>query len=201
MTATLSADPIIVKVGGSLVRTKRHRAVLHVLSRAQSPIVIVPGGGELADGVREAQARDGFSDTIAHVQALEAMDQMAEAFAALSRRFAMAQSLSGLEDILVQGRIAIWRPAEMMTNVTELPASWDVTSDALAAYLAERLNAELCILVKSCRVAPRLAMDVLVRKGIVDPWFGMIAKQAGFPVRIHAPRDLGALAHDVGALV
>jgi aspartokinase-like uncharacterized kinase len=57
-----------------------------------------------------------------------------------------------------------------MATGADLPASWDVTSDTLAAWLAGEIGADRLVLVKSARLplgpTPTAA---LARDGIVDP--------------------------------
>jgi hypothetical protein len=48
-----------------------------------------------------------------------------------------------------------------------LPASWDVTSDSIAAWLASRLNADELVLLKSIDLPPA-GIAAAVRSGAVD---------------------------------
>ncbi|GJD57342.1 uridylate kinase [Methylobacterium dankookense] len=81
----MSAAPIVVKLGGSLLgEPARLRAWLARLTAgALGPCLIVPGGGPFADAVRNAQGALGFDDALAHRLALDAMGRMAEVFCAL----------------------------------------------------------------------------------------------------------------------
>ncbi len=82
------ARPIVVKLGGSVVRSGELPAWLDAIAGAQVPIVVVPGGGALADEVRACQSQLGFGDQAAHRMALLAMDQLAWAVAGLRQGFA-----------------------------------------------------------------------------------------------------------------
>ena len=62
----LEQRPVVVKLGGSVVRSAELPAWLDAIAASRHPIVIVPGGGALADEVRAAQARLGFGDGAAH---------------------------------------------------------------------------------------------------------------------------------------
>ena len=79
----LPADtrPVIVKLGGSVVRAPELSSWLDAIVAARRPIVVVAGGGALADEVRACQAELGFGDPAAHRMALLAMDQLAWAIA------------------------------------------------------------------------------------------------------------------------
>ena len=48
---------IVVKIGGSLGKADALRSWLAVLARGKGRVVVVPGGGAFADGVREEQRR------------------------------------------------------------------------------------------------------------------------------------------------
>lgn len=196
---TPSSTFIVIKVGGSLVRTGRHRSVLAVLARAQCPIVIVPGGGALADKVRAAQQVERFSQEEAHRRALSAMGQMAASMADLSPRFIVAKTRVEIERALVARMVPIWSPEKMMTDDRSLPHDWSVTSDALAARLAECLGASFCLLVKSRAVATGWSWSVLERREIVDPWFRRVLERSGLTAGIRGARELGQLAQDVDA--
>ena len=62
-------QPVVVKIGGSLLRQAPPRPLLAHLA-ALAPVVLVPGGGALADAVRDAQPHLGLSDKAAHAMAL-----------------------------------------------------------------------------------------------------------------------------------
>jgi 5-(aminomethyl)-3-furanmethanol phosphate kinase len=63
-------------------------------------------------------------------------------------------------------------PTRMVLDAPEIPASWDITSDSLAAWLASRLAADRLVLVKSVALAEvAIPATVLVRRGLVDPAF------------------------------
>jgi len=77
------ARPVVVKLGGSVVRSGRLTPWLDAMTAAEQPIVVVPGGGALADEVRSCQRQLGFGDPAAHRMALLAMDQLAWAVAGM----------------------------------------------------------------------------------------------------------------------
>ncbi len=190
-----------MKVGGSLVRTGRHRAVLAVLARARQPVVIVPGGGAFADAVRAAQQTEGFSEQEAHGRALAAMGEMAIVMAAVSSRFVVAQTATEIARALTCRQVPVWLPEQMMADDQTLPQDWNVTSDASAARLAEVLGSSRCLLVKSQAVAPGWPWQVLERRGMVDPWFGRVVERAGLLAGIRGAGEVGRLAQDVDATV
>ena len=60
------AQPAVVKLGGSVVRGGTLKGWLDVIADAKRPVVLVPGGGALADEVRDCQRQLGFGDVTAH---------------------------------------------------------------------------------------------------------------------------------------
>jgi dihydroneopterin aldolase len=175
------AAPIVVKFGGSVVRSAELAAWLDAIAAAPLPIVVVPGGGALADEVRACQAQLGFGDQAAHRMALLAMDQLAWAVAGLRPGFAVGATESELRRALDQERIAVWAPYALIAGRTDLEESWRLTSDSLALWLAGRIGALRCYLIKSiCRPrAARLGARQLARDGIVDEAFPGLLKQEG----------------------
>jgi 5-(aminomethyl)-3-furanmethanol phosphate kinase len=164
----------VVKLGGSLSRDTALKDWLSMLAKPRaSKVVIVPGGGPFADGVREAQARWSFDDQSAHKMALLAMEQYAHLLSALEPRLALADNPIAL----TSARVSVWLPSKMALAAPEIPATWDVTSDSLAAWLAIKLGARRLILVKSlASSALSKSISDLVGSGVVDRGFPRFAK-------------------------
>src|SRR5690606_13928197 len=141
--------PVVLKLGGSLAESGRLRVLLALVSRARRSVVVVPGGGAFADAVRETQHALGFSDEAAHDMALLAMHQMADAMIALEPRLMGAETLIGIARAWHRRRIPVWLPASLCAGDRLIPRDWSITSDGLAARLAERLGDVELVLVKS----------------------------------------------------
>jgi 5-(aminomethyl)-3-furanmethanol phosphate kinase len=161
--------PIVVKLGGSHAFAPHLRQWLEAVASCAGRIVLVPGGKPFSDTVRAAQPRMGFDDRAAHRMALLAMEQFGCALASLDRRLTLADSASAIRRVLRAGEVPVWCPARMALRAQEVPWSWDVTSDSLAAWLAGRIGAGRVLLVKQGRlpVGPVRA-EVLAAQGVVD---------------------------------
>jgi dihydroneopterin aldolase len=146
--ASSAARPIVVKLGGSVVRSRELHAWLDAIAAAQLPIVVVPGGGALADEVRACQSQLGFGDQAAHRMALLAMDQLAWAVAGLRQGFTVGATEAELRDALALGRVAVWAPYALIAGRIGIEESWRLTSDSLALWLSARLGAGGCYLIK-----------------------------------------------------
>ncbi|HUZ91098.1 MAG TPA: hypothetical protein VMU78_04250 [Methylocella sp.] len=168
----------IVKLGGSLAYTPQCTAWLKVLAAWGGPLILVPGGGPFADCVRAMQAAMGFDDATAHRMALLAMEQFGAALAAHAKLFTLAASRDELASALRAGQIPVWLPAKMVLAAPELPQTWDVTSDSLAAWLAGILGAGRLLLIKSRDIEAPVSARELATDDIVDPMFPSFAEQS-----------------------
>jgi dihydroneopterin aldolase len=186
---------VVVKLGGSVVRSPELHAWLDVIAASPRPIIVVPGGGALADEVRVAQVKLGFGDGAAHRMALLAMDQFASAVAGLRASFEVGDSEDGLRRTLAEGRVGVWAPYSLVANRSDIPQSWTVTSDTLALWLARRLGAECCYVIKSIeRRRAEFSAEQLARECVVDEAFPAMLKDVGFPVFLLGRGDQAALA-------
>ena len=189
---------VVVKLGGSLAETGRLKSILSLVSKAKRPVVIVPGGGPYADAVRDSQRALGFSDEAAHDMAILAMNQMGLAMISLEKRLVAAETLTAIRQARKDDRIAVWLPAKLCSSDRTIPRDWSITSDGLAARLAERLGGAHVVLVKSCTVNPSATASALGRAGVVDAAFAGIVARAGLSWQIVGPGEESALAELLG---
>jgi 5-(aminomethyl)-3-furanmethanol phosphate kinase len=173
----------IVKLGGSLVADSgRLRARLAALAAGEAgPCILVPGGGPLAEAVRTTQAALGFPDALAHRLALDAMGRMAEIFCALEPHQA------ALTASRAAGRTPVWDPVALKDGHSDIPETWDVTSDSLAVWLATALGAPLCRLVKSADRPAGMSWSDLAGIGLVDAAFPAFAARYVGRIEILGP--------------
>ena len=193
MTRSIS----VIKIGGSLARTDAAAQLLRKLAAHKvRDVIVVPGGGEFADSVRAAQARQALSEQAAHHMALLAMHMMAVAMADLAPGFALAESTSQFDAAWRDDKTPIWLPAPMVLAARDIPASWDVTSDSLAAWLAGEVDAARLLLVKS-RALPAGAhtAQALTEAGVVDACFARYVERQRYSWTVVTGVDaaLGAL--------
>jgi dihydroneopterin aldolase len=201
---TLAPQPslVVVKLGGSVVRSPELSLWLDVIAASSRPIVVVPGGGALADEVRAAQTTLGFGDGAAHRMALLAMDQLAWAVAGLRSGFEVGATEQALRQALEQGRVAVWAPYSLVAGRSDIPQSWTVTSDSLALWLGRRLGAERCYVIKSIeRSRAEFSAEQLASDGVVDEAFPSMFRDAGFPAFLLGRGDQHALAASLSAPV
>lgn len=161
--------PWVVKLGGSLAGSPLLGAWLDAIAKGGGRVVLVPGGGNFADAVRDMQQRWHFGDGAAHHMALLAMEQYGLMLAALQPKLVPASSRAGIHRALLRAAVPVWLPTRMVLGRPEIPESWDVTSDSLAGWLAGELGAAGLLLVKSIAIPEGSTVDELMRLGAVDP--------------------------------
>jgi aspartokinase-like uncharacterized kinase len=179
----------VVKLGGSLDAAGRLGAWARALARVDVPVLVVPGGGAFADGVRAAQRRWELDECTAHAMAVLAMEQMAHLLCALEPAF------TGTDDVgepLVSGPnpgpVRVWYPRRELLGggwpeAARIPASWDVTSDSLAAMVAARVQASGLVLVKSAPLSQGSATAASLQvSGVLDAAFDRFGAACGCPV-------------------
>jgi Uncharacterized archaeal kinase related to aspartokinases, uridylate kinases len=178
----------IVKLGGSYAFSSDLQGWLAAIASNAGDIVLVPGGGPFADAVRSAQPRMGFDDDAAHHMALLGMDQYGRALAALNKRFTPAASIAGIRRALRAGNVPVWSPTEMVLKRNDIPRSWEVTSDGLAAWLACRIGARRVLLIKHVDPPPDpIRIEDLVARGVVDRSFAAFLRDGGVEASIVGP--------------
>ena len=186
----MNPAPVIVKLGGSFAGDSRLADWGAMLAAAPCPVLIVPGGGPFADAVREAQGPMGYSDRAAHRMAILAMAQYGEA---LADRFHLPVVATEPEINALRGA-AVWSPLASALDDPHLPASWDLTSDSIAAWLAAAIRAPGLLLVKQTLPAGLRTAEDAAAAGLTDPLFPAYAEQLSCPVWIAGPDGAEAVA-------
>jgi aspartokinase-like uncharacterized kinase len=190
----------VVKLGGGLGRGAGDgalRALCAALGELgeRHPLLVVPGGAWFADAVRDADRRFGVPATTSHHMAVLGMEQFAWLLSELipgAERSAEARAAAGRTTVLL--------PAALPLD--ELPASWQVTSDSIAAWVAGRADAGRLVLVKEVdglfadwppRGAPLARLTVAelaaLRPGGVDAYLPTALESASFETWVISGRD------------
>lgn len=128
----------VLKIGGSLIGSARNLMLrlIDLTSNGYS-FLVVPGGGPMADLVRDIYSKMQVSEEAAHWMAILAMEQYAYLLAdgtgaMLSQEI---ERCAGLKVLLPYGAL--------LENDEGLQHSWDYTSDSVAAIAAARLDADI----------------------------------------------------------
>jgi len=186
--------PTVVKLGGSFALSADLGDWIAAIAGCAGRAVIVPGGGPFADAVRAAQAQIGFDDVAAHRMGLLAMEQYGCAIKSLHEALSLADSLDSIRRSLADDQVPVWLPTQVALGATDIPQSWDVTSDSLAAWLAGKIGAERLLLVKQVELAHGTARVAdLAERDIVDKAFANFLAASGVPAFILGPKGHGAV--------
>jgi len=160
-TDLLSGPPIVVKLGGSLFNQVPD--LVPVLLASKRPLYIVPGGGIFADAVRKSRV----DNDSAHWMAIASMDQYGWYIASQGL---LATALLQVPDLPV-----VFLPYCSLRQLDPLPHSWDVTSDSIAAWVADVLGLDLLVLKSVDGIMRDGDLIDLVEKPVktevVDPLF------------------------------
>ncbi len=183
----------VVKLGGSLGRDPLLGEWLRELSElGGGRIVVVPGGGFAAQ-VREHQAQWAFSDVVAHNMTVLAMAQYGLMMQGLCPGMSLAVHEKDIQDVLRNAGVAVWAPFALLRERPDDMSQPGAGSDSMAAWLSNRLNAEMLVLVKSCPVEPGLAVEQYAGQGLVDRRFVHVTRGAPYPIALLHKSDLARM--------
>ncbi|MBA4018822.1 MAG: hypothetical protein C0483_16770 [Pirellula sp.] len=163
----------VVKLGGSLLDcadlVERWKAWIAVQSPAQTLLVV--GGGGLVDVIGELQRlHSQLTDQDAHWLAIRAMQLNAEMIVGLLPEAEYVADVTGFVSRPRAAGLFIVDPWSFMQadarSESPLAATWEVSSDSIAARLAVMLGAEELVLLKSA-----LPVDVRDLGDYVDAAF------------------------------
>jgi aspartokinase-like uncharacterized kinase len=132
---------VVVKLGGSLMEDAL--PVINALiprfgscgDKECISILIIPGGGLFANTVRSVCEKYSIKDDAAHWMAILAMEQYAY--------YIQDQTGINIADSLecIPFGVTMLLPYRTLKDKDELPHSWDVTADTIAAWIAKQFGA------------------------------------------------------------
>ncbi|MGI9519272.1 MAG: hypothetical protein ACR2NP_19635 [Pirellulaceae bacterium] len=160
----------VIKVGGSLFANPdfpdRFRQWLDQFSDAGNSTLLVAGGGRLVDCVRQLQAPLGLTDEFCHVASLQLMSTTSRLLQHLLPEVPIIDSL----DQSRQHDLAILDCVHLAATQSQLPRTWDTTSDSLAAEMAVFTGCDELWLLKSVLPDSPRMVD-WIAQGVVDANF------------------------------
>jgi aspartokinase-like uncharacterized kinase len=176
---------VIAKIGGSLfdLADLRERTGAWMADLGERPVLLIPGGGAAADVIRRLDQVHQLEESAAHWLALRMMAVNAHFLAGLFGipvahgpvdRAALRPGLVGVLDAF-----SFCQADELAPG--SLPHSWDVTSDSIAARVAQVSSGSL-VLLKSTEIGPARGWDDAAAAGLVDAAFAGVVSAARLPV-------------------
>lgn len=183
----------VIKIGGRIGQSSKLVELLKRLSEVGSRhgILVVPGGGAFANTVRDYDRRFGLDKDASHWMAILAMDQYGYLISSLIPNGALVHGLADARKVLAAGRVPVLLTYNLLFQTDQLPRSWDVTADSIAAWVAGLAGAQQLVLVKSvnglytdnpdshakAELLEEIDLNQLVRCRGVDRHFASIVRQ------------------------
>ena len=167
----------VIKVGGSLFdladlgsRIERFLDLFEI----PAPI-LVPGGGPIADSIRQLDETFRLDSATSHELGVRTLALTARLISELSSRFSHLESHREVNDIWECRQFPIISPIDCILRDSKLPASWDVTSDSIAAWIASQHPRSQLILFKSTDLPSGISFADAAVAGLVDRHFPNLA--------------------------
>ncbi len=132
----------VIKIGGSLFP---EYAIKLTQNLKNTNTLIITGGGEFANLIRKYDKNTQFSNDITHETAINAMDIISKL---LNDKFPFTQTVNNLQqaqEASKNNKIPILLCSQFLKDKDPFEHSWKVTSDSIAAYISQLLNAKLLI--------------------------------------------------------
>lgn len=166
----------VVKIGGSLTRQADFPVRLRRwLADHHGRLLLVVGGGAMADEVRRWSRDFHIAEEPAHWLAVHAMSLQARLLAAILPPAALCHTFDDLQH--ATGNILIFDSSTLLQADAgqTLPMNWEVTSDAIAAWVARKIGCRRIILLKMVGEPGGFSLDQAVAAGWLDPYFQPLA--------------------------
>ncbi len=184
---------LVLKIGGSLFDDPALPERLDEFVRFFAPAscFLIPGGGPVADCVREWDRLHAIGEEQAHWMALQSLDVTAELLQVFLPESEPCRSFSDVQQRSASMGMSIVHPRGVLESLEQsslserrlLPHNWDVTSDSIAAYLASCCDAELVLAksvnIPSVRIEDRMELlnvEEAAQAGLVDRYFPVVSR-------------------------
>lgn len=179
----------VIKLGGSLLTMPNLSAVFHRWCRANPhPLtLVIVGGGAIVDAVRQINDTNPLDEQFAHWLCMDLLQHTARLAHRILGDVEIYETAGELQQAFSAAKTRAYPPVIAIAQVgiafarnrpnQGLPASWEVTSDTLAAAFCERHAAAELVVMKSRDLPPGSTdFEGLARLGFVDPQFADFAE-------------------------
>ncbi|WP_457613931.1 [5-(aminomethyl)furan-3-yl]methyl phosphate kinase [Methanocaldococcus sp.] len=131
----------LIKIGGSLTYDAEPllKTLKSYAKEKNKKIVIIPGGGEFANVVRNIDKALNISNSLSHKLAIKCMDLIGEVYAEIGDIKAY-DTLFDLKREIEKEKIAILLPSKILLSTDIAEHSWAITSDSLSLYIGKLLD-------------------------------------------------------------
>lgn len=192
-----SKPPIaVLKLGGSLLTYAKLLPALERLRTRMTEfrMLLIPGGGAVANAIRQWQRIHALQDACSHWMAIRALTFNAQLLQSLDDRLRLVDDRTSAEQHWQSHPIAIlnceaYLLAEQPRQPLELPHHWDATSDSVAGWVAITWPADRFILLKSVDAPDDLTLAEASRAGLIDPQLPRWSQRLPQPAWVNLRRD------------
>lgn len=143
----------IFKIGGKILENSNNiKSTFSQLTQLfekeiLQKIIVIPGGGTLANFVRSLDDILEIGNDLAHWIAIYSMNYNG---IILNRKYPNLESIDKLKTFQdAKQMFCIFLPYSFLREDDTLPHNWDVTSDSIALYVANKLKLSQCFLIKN----------------------------------------------------
>jgi aspartokinase-like uncharacterized kinase len=148
----MTIEIVVFKIGGKILDNSKNlvNAIAQLTQLFEDNIIkkliLIPGGGLLANFVRRIYGEFKFNDDLAHWIAIYSMDYNG---IELKRKFPHLKLCDNFEKLEQENKgIFIFLPYKYLKKYDELPHTWDVTSDSISLFFTKKLGLNTCFLIK-----------------------------------------------------
>lgn len=135
----------VVKIGGSLFPEHVNR-LCECFKKSKEKIILINGGGDLANILREYHEEYNYSNNVNHWTAIECMNIIGKLIADKNRNITLIKKLDEIVLVHKTDKIPLLLTYDLLKEEDPLDHSWNVTSDSIACWVASKINAKLLIL-------------------------------------------------------
>ncbi|OPX60819.1 MAG: Uridylate kinase [Methanobacterium sp. PtaB.Bin024] len=132
----------VVKIGGSLFPEYALNLARKLVGK---DVMIVCGGGDLANQIREYHEKIDLSPSTGHWSAILCMDILGMLLADKVPGSEAVKSLEEAQKVTDKGKLPVLIPSMLLQELDPLEHSWRVTSDSISLYISHLLKAKLLI--------------------------------------------------------
>ncbi|MGZ7107351.1 MAG: amino acid kinase family protein [Methanobacterium sp.] len=132
----------IVKLGGSLFPED---AIKFCKTLVGKNVIVICGGGEFANKIRDYDDKMDFSITSTHKTAILCMDIMGMLVADKVDDARAVYSLEKAKKVLEEGKLPVLLPSKIFEYLDPLEHSWKITSDSISVYISWLLESKILI--------------------------------------------------------
>ncbi len=143
----------VFKIGGKILENSNNiKSTFSQLTqlfeeKILQKIIIIPGGGSFANFVRRLDEDLQIGDDLAHWIAIYSMNYNG---IILNGKYPDLETIEELKTFQDAKQIfCIFLPYNFLREDDTLPHNWDVTSDSIAFYVANKLKLSQCFLIKN----------------------------------------------------